>query len=113
MDLFLSNTATANGLTSYSFLHRQMPVMDGLEACREIMQSTDVLFKPKIVFATAHVSESFEAECAAAGGSSFHGFLPKPFTIQEIEVCLDTIASAAWNDGGFSDWSEATSDFGA
>ena len=89
------------------FMDMQMPVMDGLESCRAIMASPEIQLKPKVVFATAHASEAFEAECAAAGGSNFHGFLPKPFTIQEIEFCLDTIVSSAWNnsasDGAWND----------
>jgi CheY-like chemotaxis protein len=91
---------------------RQMPVMDGLEACRAIMESTQIVLKPRIVFATAHVSESFETDCAAAGGSSFHGFLPKPFTVQDIERSLDTIVSSAWSDGGFHEFNDSASSIG-
>lgn len=72
----------------------QMPHMDGLEACREILarrqrweeqgkQSTHPA--PAIVFVTAQVSSSFVAECEAAGSSDF---LAKPFNVHEIEACL-------------------------
>jgi signal transduction histidine kinase/CheY-like chemotaxis protein len=63
----------------------QMPVMDGIEACKVITRRTSNHAKPKIVFVTAHVSDAFEAECRAAGGADF---LPKPFNIGDIENCL-------------------------
>jgi CheY-like chemotaxis protein len=63
----------------------QMPVMNGIEACKEIVGRTTDHPQPQIVFVTAHVSDAFEAECRAAGGA---GFLPKPFNIGDIENCL-------------------------
>jgi signal transduction histidine kinase/CheY-like chemotaxis protein len=63
----------------------QMPVMNGIEACKEIVGRTTGHPLPKIVFVTAHVSDAFEAECRAAGGVDF---LPKPFNIGDIENCL-------------------------
>lgn len=78
------------------FMDCQMPVMDGLQACREIMARPEIETKPKIVFATAHVAKSFEEACLAAGGADFHGFLPKPFTLQDIENCLDNIVFTTW-----------------
>lgn len=63
----------------------QMPVMAGIESCKEIMKREGGHTKPKIIFVTAHVSDAFEAKCRAAGGT---GFLPKPFNISEIDNCL-------------------------
>ena len=64
----------------------QMPVMDGIEACREIMKRKGGgHIQPKVIFVTAHVSDAFETECRAAGGTDF---LPKPFNIADIDNCL-------------------------
>lgn len=72
----------------------QMPVMDGLEACREILdrpkrqeeQGQKASHQvPAIVFVTAQVSTGFVTECEAAGSSDF---LAKPFNVDEIEACL-------------------------
>jgi CheY-like chemotaxis protein len=63
----------------------QMPVMNGIDACKEILNRRNKHPKPRIVFVTAHVSDAFEAECRAAGGLDF---LPKPFNIGDIENCL-------------------------
>lgn len=63
----------------------QMPVMNGIEACRTILSRTTDHPKPKIVFVTAHVSDACETECRAAGGVDF---LPKPFNVSDIESCL-------------------------
>jgi CheY-like chemotaxis protein len=63
----------------------EMPVMDGLEATRQIVarprvESTDVV--PKIFFVTAHALDTFQAQAEAAGGD---GFILKPFNLQSIE----------------------------
>jgi signal transduction histidine kinase/CheY-like chemotaxis protein len=63
----------------------QMPVMDGLEATRQIVarprvESTDVV--PKIFFVTAHALDTFQAQAEAAGGD---GFISKPFKLYKIE----------------------------
>jgi signal transduction histidine kinase/CheY-like chemotaxis protein len=62
-----------------------MPVMDGLEATRQIVarprvESTDVA--PKIFFVTAHALDTFRVQAKEAGG---HGFISKPFNLQKIE----------------------------
>ena len=87
----------ACGLRRYDliFMDMQMPRMDGVTSCRAIMASGDIPVKPQIIFATAHVSESFQEECYQAGGS---GFLPKPFNVQDIQNCLDHIVSKRWTD---------------
>jgi CheY-like chemotaxis protein len=66
----------------------QMPVMDGIEACRLIVERHDERPKPKIVFVTAHVENSFKLEAARAGSS---GYLSKPFNIKEIEKCFQML----------------------
>jgi CheY-like chemotaxis protein len=66
----------------------QMPVMDGVEACRLIVERHDKRPKPKVVFVTAHVENSFKLEAARAGSS---GYLSKPFNIKEIEKCFQML----------------------
>lgn len=70
------------------FMDMQMPVMSGLDACRQIVAREDGRRLPTIVFVTAHVSHAYEVECAKAGGG---GFLPKPFNISEIGDCLGKV----------------------
>lgn len=65
----------------------QMPVMDGVEACKAI-QGRDATGShpiPPVVFITAHVSSDIEAACRGAGGVDF---LSKPYDIDLIESCL-------------------------
>jgi CheY-like chemotaxis protein len=62
-----------------------MPVMDGLEATRQIVARPRVELKdvaPKIFFVTAHALDTFQAQAKAAGG---HGFISKPFNLQMIK----------------------------
>lgn len=80
----------------------QMPIMDGVEACRIITntgatddeKSEDAIIPatkklkrriPAVVFVTAHVSEFFEVQCRQAGAV---GFLPKPFKLENIQHFL-------------------------
>lgn len=72
------------------FMDQQMPIMGGLEACRQILdryndKNLQGRRRPTIVFVTAHVSTDFEMECSEAGGS---GFIPKPFNASTIEQSL-------------------------
>jgi CheY-like chemotaxis protein len=62
-----------------------MPFMNGIAATETIMARKDGHKKAKVVFVTAHVSPDFEAQCHKAGGSAF---LPKPFRIEDIELCF-------------------------
>ena len=64
----------------------QMPVMDGIQACKEINARTEGDHpKAKVVFATAHVSDTFRQTCLENGAS---GYLPKPCTIKAVEEVL-------------------------
>ena len=84
------------------YMDMQMPVMDGLEACRHITKrklansssssslsnTTDDNKKnvlPKIIFVTANVTDGHENEAQEAGGD---GFISKPFSIDGIERSL-------------------------
>jgi CheY-like chemotaxis protein len=65
----------------------QMPEMDGTTACREILKRGDVGHpRPKIIFVTAHVSESFREMCLAHGAV---GYLPKPCTMTSLKETLE------------------------
>jgi signal transduction histidine kinase/CheY-like chemotaxis protein len=68
----------------------QMPVMDGIEACKIITQRQGGHPQALVIFITAHVSESFEEHCAEAGSS---GFIQKPCNIRSIEKCFQRIYS--------------------
>ena len=66
-----------------------MPVMDGLEACKIIVsrrKDGDTL--PKVVFVTAHVSNSFEVKALAAGAD---GYISKPFDLRKIQEYLGSL----------------------
>ena len=94
------------------FMDNQMPVMDGLEACRIILNHPDVINKPKIVFATAQVSPSMEAKCREAGA---HGFIAKPFSLRDIEVCVSGLGqplSYGHSQSTFSCWESDTETLG-
>ena len=89
----------------------QMPVMDGIEACRIISnrsitkQQQDEASNDegkheqdavvhnchppaKVVFVTANVSNTIQEECKRAGGV---GFLPKPINLHGIEECFEKL----------------------
>lgn len=55
--------------------------MDGLEACKVILNRKEGHPLPTVIFVTAHVSTTYESLCEKAGGA---GFLSKPFNIQDL-----------------------------
>ena len=62
-------------------MDQQMPVMDGLSACRHIVKRTDGHAKPYIVFVSAHVSPEFADNAYQAGAIDF---ISKPFNLDQI-----------------------------
>jgi CheY-like chemotaxis protein len=73
------------------FMDVQMPIMDGVEACRRISarrQSNHSHSVATVVFVTAQVSVSFEAECYEAGASDF---ISKPCNNQSVGACLQQL----------------------
>ena len=67
----------------------EMPVMDGLEATRLIVERLDredCLHRPEIVFLTAHALDDFRSKGDEAGASYF---LSKPFKLQDIQSLLE------------------------
>ena len=71
------------------FMDMQMPVMDGLEACRQIVAQQPDHPRPRIVFVTAHAMDSFERNAEDAGADSF---ISKPFNLKQIEDYFQSVA---------------------
>ena len=69
------------------FMDMQMPVMDGIEACRQIVsrKRDEHELTPRIIFVTAHALTNFQDDAQAAGGS---GFISKPFNRKKIDSML-------------------------
>ena len=76
----------ANQKFDVVLLDYQMPICNGIDACRLILQSASPV--PKIAFVTAQASPTFVRECEEAG-SSF--FMAKPFNYRDLERLLCTI----------------------
>jgi len=58
-----------------------MPIMDGTEACKIIVDRRGEDVSPKVVFVTAHALSSFELMAMSAGAD---GFISKPFNLSII-----------------------------
>ena len=69
------------------FMDMEMPVMTGLEACREITNNK-VRLLPLVLFVTAHAMETFRVEAQQAGG---FGFISKPFNLQKIDTLVQSV----------------------
>ena len=64
----------------------QMPIMDGLEACKIIVKrDKDKEDCPKIIFVTAHALVEFREKALAAGAFDF---ITKPFKMEDIDNVL-------------------------
>jgi len=66
-------------------LFYQMPVMNGIEACKKILAREGGHTRPPVVFVTAHAMHAHQTECSKAGGVAF---LPKPFKIDKISEVI-------------------------
>lgn len=66
----------------------EMPVLNGVEACKHILARRPDA--PPVVFVTAHVFPSFHQECAAAGAFSF---ISKPYSLKDIDDMLFTVCT--------------------
>jgi CheY-like chemotaxis protein len=69
------------------FMDMEMPVMNGLEACR-LISKNKVRLLPIIVFVTAHAMETFRNEARQAGG---FGFISKPFNLEKIDSLIKSV----------------------
>jgi two-component system sensor histidine kinase/response regulator len=66
----------------------QMPVMDGLEATKLIVARNGPHPVPKVVFLSAHVSDSFKDMCMESGAV---GYVPKPCTLGSLKKILTEV----------------------
>ncbi len=69
------------------FLDIDMPVLDGIEACRQ-MCALPTMADAKIVMLTASAEDSAEARARSAGA---HDFLTKPFSPLELLRLVDDL----------------------
>ncbi len=70
----------------------QMPVMDGLEATRQIRRAPGPNRRGRIIGLTAAVGPQFEAQCRAAG---MNDYLAKPVQRSALLAALTQPAPAA------------------
>lgn len=70
------------------FMDMQMPVMDGLEASRQIRQRLITSDRPWIVALTANAMSDHKAMCIAAG---MNDFLPKPVKSEAIQKIIQNV----------------------
>jgi len=66
----------------------QMPEMDGLEACRQILIKSTLNTPPKIIAMTANTTDGIQDECLSAGMS---GYMAKPLNIEKLMKILENI----------------------
>jgi len=69
----------------------QMPILDGVEACRKIMERRKGHGHPRVVFVTAHAASNYEEECRKAGGIAF---LTKPVNLRAVESCFQKLQAS-------------------
>ena len=70
---------------NFIFMDIQMPIMDGIQATREIM-ATQYTNMPLVVAMTANVFSEHEEACRDAG---MVDFMSKPFTIERLESVIE------------------------
>jgi len=68
------------------FMDMQMPVMDGIEACKRIVSRTDK--PPKVIFLSANVLDDYESMCAETGASYY---MTKPCTLVDLRSMLEKL----------------------
>ncbi len=76
------------GMIDLIFMDVQMPVMDGLEATRQIIAHFEGKQRPLIVAMTANAMESDRQNCLEAGMDTF---ISKPFLMNELVRMLRTV----------------------
>ncbi|MBK8808494.1 MAG: response regulator [Bacteroidales bacterium] len=66
----------------------EMPVMNGIEATREIGKNQSKYNNVKVIGVTAHDPNRFASDFEAV---TFDGFVTKPYTIQRLKVAIDNL----------------------
>lgn len=72
------------------FMDLKMPVMNGYEATKQILQQSGGVRPPHIFAMTAYVMDSDRQKCIEVG---MKGFLPKPVVPEDMSVLLNTVRS--------------------
>ncbi|MFI5252729.1 MAG: PAS domain S-box protein [Bacteroidota bacterium] len=97
--------AVKNNIYDLIFMDMQMPVLDGIEATKLIINTMSEADRPKIIALTANVTEEDKQKCLAAG---MNGFLGKPIRIEELKRCLDYWTTVIENESTISQLSTTT-----
>lgn len=82
------------------FTDVEMPIMGGLEACKQIVANDP---KALVIFVTAHTRAEFKPKADAVGAWDF---LPKPFRLADVNSILDRLEQACGNTADSSTESE-------
>ena len=88
----LAVAAVQRGRVDVVLLDVQMPVMDGLEAARKIVQSTPRKLRPRLIGLTANALAGDRERCLAAG---MDDYLTKPVQLQDLAGALGGVARPA------------------
>lgn len=64
----------------------QMPVMDGLQAAREVRQTFKVKDAPWIIAVTANAMEGDRQQCLAAG---MNDYISKPLKVEQVKAAIE------------------------
>jgi CheY-like chemotaxis protein len=92
----LAVEAVLKGKVDVLFLDVQMPVMDGLEAARQIVKLVPRKRRPRIIGLTANALAGDREKCLAAG---MDDYLPKPVQIQDLARVLGASPRDSQNTG--------------
>jgi len=68
------------------FMDIEMPVMNGIEATKEIRKLYSAHSKVPVVAITAHTTDLFESKLQSAG---FNDFITKPYTLDKIQTVVE------------------------
>ncbi len=89
-----------NGLDAWNYIQEKtpdvvitdvmMPVMSGIELCEKIKSNIDLCHIP-VIMLTAKTTTEAKMEGLYAGADMY---IPKPFSIEELEICLSNILKA-------------------
>jgi len=81
----------STGAYDLIFMDMQMPVMDGIEACKHIMKARTLqpLQKsPKVVFLSANVLNDYESLLSETGATDY---LTKPCALTDLRAMMEKI----------------------
>ena len=79
-----------------ALLDVQMPVMDGLEAARQMRKYFGSEKRPEIIALTANAFKEDREACIAAG---MDGYLVKPLTLERLRAIVQKVRAGMYNCG--------------